>query len=229
MGGPQFPDTPEGRAARRELSEWVFANNGPDARHQRDLLARIQRLTEENRNLAEERRVLAEQRIQDVQERQALIALMQSQVDTQRLLSATLAELATLQHRAQTVIEPQGTVLSDYEHERDALPGLNYHTPAWRQWETFRAAMVDACAAVAVRPGNADRFIRRDWLVNEINGGSGKNVSRAMVDYGLPLALWPPNLWPVHDPRTSVGRRELTLILERNPHLSGRRRTRRHS
>lgn len=210
-GGPQFPDTPEGRRARRELGEWVRANQGPDAPYQRELLVRID-------TLREERRVLTEQINHERHERQVLLEMMQAQTEVQRMISATFTELMALLRNNGTV-EPAQTTLSDYQREVEALPRGKFEIIVWNQWDTFRAATIHAYTEVANQPGHLGKYVRKDDLKDQVDGASAKTLGRGMDHYALPRAVWPPDLWPLHDPRSTLGQQELLSVRERFPDL----------
>jgi hypothetical protein len=186
----QFPPTPEGRRAKRELAAW-------SAQYRKQLA-----LERERDELREKIRLLQAERLAVLAEHStANLTLVVSELMVEvRSLKRQLDQVQRSPHNRQP-----GPVATP------APNGSKPHTPQntrWRTYDGFRLDMQhrEQVALEAQRKLEYQKDLDIDALSAQSGADSAKTVRRTMVHYHLePERDWPPSTWPDEEPVQQLG------------------------
>jgi hypothetical protein len=204
-GPPQFPDTPDARRARRELSAWVnlYKKEAEVQQERAELRAQLVR--------AEAAVAQSSNLFAVIGDLSRTVASLQEQV---REKDAQIRDLqrAQVNHRFTSPDEEvRQLVLADAPATKEKklyLPRI----VAWRTWKGFRADIVGRY--LIQQKANRENDITVPITIDDIagdrgdhRGDSSKTIRKVMREcYGLdPDKDWPPTGWPKEDPRSAGG------------------------
>jgi len=194
---PQFPDTPEGQQAKRELAAWT-------AQYRKE--AALMRERDELRE-----RLKAYEALSVIGDLSRTVASLQEQV---REKDAQIRELQREQRNHQDTNEHEQLVLPNTpEREKRArVPQIK----AWRTYDGFRDNMRDRerNRRLALTKAELDDMpIRLEDLADQTGSDSLKTIERTMESYGLDVATAGlPSTWPDRPSRIGPGHHLAAVI-----------------